>query len=314
MNKFEEIGQKTEYIKYDVFYDEHARILTVKDVADFDLTHIFECGQCFRWTAAEDGAYVGVAGSRMAALRYENGVLKIENCGRSDFGDFWKNYLDLERDYGALKLRLSEEDEIMKKAAQFGGGIRLLKQDPWETVVTFILSQNSNIPRIRKCVETLCENFGKPLGEWRGVQRFGFPPPERLAELTREELAVCRLGYRDKYVIETARKIVRDGERTLAAARDADPKDALEYLLSLPGVGPKVADCIMLFGLLHYGSFPLDVWMKRIMSDLDGYAPGDAKGMSQYAREHFGEVSGFAQQYLFYYAKENLKKDIDNKR
>lgn len=101
MNKFEEIGQKTEYIKYDVFYDEHARILTVKDVADFDLTHIFECGQCFRWTAAEDGAYVGVAGSRMAALRYENGVLKIENCGRSDFGDFWKNYLDLERDYGA---------------------------------------------------------------------------------------------------------------------------------------------------------------------------------------------------------------------
>ena len=175
MNKFEEIGQKTEYIKYDVFYDEHARILTVKDVADFDLTHIFECGQCFRWTAAEDGAYVGVAGSRMAALRYENGVLKIENCGRSDFGDFWKNYLDLERDYGALKLRLSEEDEIMKKAAQFGGGIRLLKQDPWETVVTFILSQNSNIPRIRKCVETLCENFGKPLGEWRGVQRFRLP-------------------------------------------------------------------------------------------------------------------------------------------
>lgn len=176
MNKFEEIGQKTEYIKYDVFYDEHARILTVKDVADFDLTHIFECGQCFRWTAAEDGAYVGVAGSRMAALRYENGVLKIENCGRSDFGDFWKNYLDLERDYGALKLRLSEEDEIMKKAAQFGGGIRAAEAGSMGNGWSLLFYLRILIYRGSASVwKRLCENFGKPLGKWRGVQRFGFP-------------------------------------------------------------------------------------------------------------------------------------------
>ena len=135
-------------------------------------------------------------------------------------------------------------------------------------------------------METLYENFGKPLGEWRGVQRFGFPPPERLAELTREELAVCRLGYRDKYVIETARKIVRDGERTLAAARDADPR-TLWNIFSPSGSRSESGGLYHALRPAALRKFSLDVWMKRIMSDLYGYAPGDAKGMSQYAREHF---------------------------
>lgn len=314
MNKSDATGEKTEYRGYRISYEKKNRRLVVECVSDFDPVHIFECGQCFRWTREDDGSYTGIADGRPVSVRFEEGRLTVENCGAGDFENFWYDYFDLGRDYASVKKYLMEKDEVMRRAVDFGGGIRLLRQDPWETVVSFIISQNSNIPRIRRCVELLCSNFGEPLGEWRGKKRFGFPAPERLAELSREDLAVCRLGYRDKYVIGAAQAVAGDNGRTLTAARYADQEEALKYILTLPGAGPKVASCIMLFGLLHYGSFPLDVWMKRIMSELYGYELQDVKGMSEYARIHFGEYSGFAQQYLFYYAKENLKKDIDNKR
>lgn len=294
-------------------YDAASGRLTIKGVSDFDPVHIFECGQCFRWLPEEDGSYTGVTGDRAVSITYEKGVLTVCNCREEDAESFWYDYFDLGRDYGQLKHDLADGDDIMKQASGFGGGIRLLRQDPWETVISFIISQNSNIPRIRQCIDSLCRNFGQSLGEWRGEERFSFPSAERLAELEREDLSVCRLGYRDRYVLETARAVARDQGKALAAARDSDPDAAAAYIRSLSGVGPKVADCILLFGLQHYGSFPLDVWMKRIMTELYGFDPKDTRGMSEYARLRFGENSGFAQQYLFYYAKENLKNHIDNK-
>ncbi len=307
MNIFSQNGRKTEY---HVSYDKTKRILRVESIENFNLNHTFKCGQCFRWFAEEDGSYTGVAGGRAVTLRLNDKVLQIENCGAGDFESFWYDYLDLGRDYGTVKRHLSENDEVMRRAVEFGGGIRLLHQDPWETVVSFIISQNSNIPRIQKCVDVLCRNFGKPVGIWRDKPRFAFPTAKRLAELSVDDLAVCRLGYRDKYVIGTARAVAEDGGRRLAALRaagdSADLEDARDYVRSLYGVGPKVADCILLFGLLRYESFPLDVWMKRILSQLYGFERSDVKGMAEYARVHFGEFSGFAQQYLFYYAKEHL--------
>ena len=251
-------------------------------------------------------AHAGVAFGRAVNIKKENGGLVIDNCTEEDYKNIWADYLDAQRDYAAVKTLLSAHDDVMKRAVEYGSGIRLLHQDPWETLISFIVSQNSNIPRIKKCVESLCSNFGESLGEYRGQERFAFPTAERLAGLTQEDLSVCRLGYRDKYILETAAAVAADGGRTLAGSRELSFADAEKYIRSLKGVGPKVANCILLFGLLKYESFPLDVWMKRIMHELYGFEEGDMKGMTAYARENFGVYSGFAQQYLFYYARENL--------
>ncbi len=281
-------------------------IYRVSGFTDFDVDHTFDCGQCFRWNREDDGSYTGVAFGRAVNIRMDDGTLVIDNCTEDDYKSIWADYLDVQRDYSGLKTRLSSHDDIMKRAVEYGSGIRLLHQDPWETLISFIISQNSNIPRIKKCIESLCSNFGKSIGEYRGQERFSFPSAERLAALTQEELSVCRLGYRDRYILETAAAVSADGGKSLVRARSLSFDDAERYIRSLKGVGPKVANCILLFGLLKYESFPLDVWMKRIMHELYGYDEKDMKGMSSYARENFGEYSGFAQQYLFYYARENL--------
>lgn len=281
-------------------------IYKVEKFADFDADHTFDCGQCFRWDREEDGSYTGVAFGRAVNIKKEAGGLVIDNCTEEDYKNIWADYLDAQRDYAAVKTLLSAHDDVMKRAVEYGRGIRLLHQDPWETLISFIVSQNSNIPRIKKCVESLCSNFGESLGEYRGQERFAFPTAERLAGLTQKDLSVCRLGYRDKYILETAAAVAADGGMTLAGSRELSFADAEKYIRSLKGVGPKVANCILLFGLLKYESFPLDVWMKRIMHELYGFEEGDMKGMAAYARENFGEYSGFAQQYLFYYARENL--------
>lgn len=282
------------------------RVFTLEGVRDFNAEHTFDCGQCFRWDREDDGSYTGVVGRNAVNIKIEDGNLTIDNCDEHEYGSFWRDYLDMDRDYGGLKARLSEGDEIMVKAVEYGYGIRMLRQDPWETVVSFIISQNSNIPRIKKCIAALCENFGESIGVYRGAERFSFPDVNTLAGLEPEDLAVCRLGYRDKYIIQTARAVAGDGGEMLASARELSFAEAETYVRSLHGVGPKVANCILLFGLLKYESFPLDVWMKRIMSELYGFDEKDLKGMTAYAREHYGEYSGIAQQYLFYYARENL--------
>lgn len=281
-------------------------IYRVSGFTDFDVDHTFDCGQCFRWNREDDGSYTGVAFGRAVNIRMDDGTLVIDNCTEDDYRNIWADYLDVQRDYSGVKARLSSHDDIMKRAVEYGSGIRLLHQDPWETLISFIISQNSNIPRIKKCIESLCSNFGESIGEYRGQERFSFPSAERLAGLTQEELSVCRLGYRDIYILETAAAVSADGSEALVRARSMSFDDAEKYIRSLKGVGPKVANCILLFGLLKYESFPLDVWMKRIMHELYGYDEKDMKGMSSYAHENFGEYSGFAQQYLFYYARENL--------
>lgn len=278
----------------------------IEGVRDFSADHIFDCGQCFRWNRESDGSYTGIAFGRAVNIKETDGTVTIENCTEEDYSSIWADYLDMKRDYGMIKESLSEGDSVMKAAAAYGSGIRLLQQDPWETLISFIISQNSNIPRIKKCIEALCENFGRGIGVYRGAQRFAFPTPERLAGLTREELAVCRLGYRDTYIIEAAKAVAADAGSALYSARGMSGADAERYIRSIKGVGPKVANCIMLFGLLKYESFPIDVWMKRIMHELYGFDQNDLRGMQAYAAEKFGEYSGFAQQYLFYYARENL--------
>lgn len=288
-------------------------VFVIEGLEDFNLEHIFDCGQCFRWNKIskdnlesdnaenlkEKGSsliYQGVAVGHSVVMEQEGKTLSITNCSKDDFENIWYKYLDLERDYGNIKSTLISDDNkenSMKKACEYGYGIRLLHQDLWETIVSFIISQNNNIPRIKGCIERLCALKGEEIAE--GV--YDFPTVEVLAKSTEEELAPIRLGYRSGYIIKSAQQVMEKGF----------PK-TLEELLELHGVGPKVANCISLFGLREYNSFPIDVWVKRVMAELYGFEEKDLKGMKNYAEKHFGKLGGFAQQYLFYYMRSTGNK------
>ena len=297
-------------------------------VKDFNLDHIFDCGQCFRWSRQPDGSYTGIAmgkpvnvSLKKVAAGKGSGAdvsaepdacvsprldLVIDNCSADDFEKIWRSYLDLDRDYGAIKAALSESDEVMAKAISGGEGIRILRQELWETMVSFIISQNNNIPRIKGCIEKLARLFGEPAGEYGGVEYYNVPSPEVMAELTAEDLAPVRLGYRAPYLVETAKQVEAKGGMDVVAAELAatgTPEEACEYLRGFQGVGPKVASCIALFGLGCLEAFPIDVWVRRVMNRLYGIDEKDIKGMNAYAAEHFGANGGIAQQYLFYYIR-----------
>ena len=271
------------------------------DVKDFDLVHLFECGQCFRWVpfADEDAAgdtqtYTGVTGDKAAKISYTRiagsatGTLVIEATGGSE--EFWMDYLDLDNDYGEIKRTLIENEPLIKPATEYGQGIRILNQDLFETIISFIISQNNNIPRIRKNIESLCRRYGEKI---EGCDIYAFPTPERLAEAEICDLAELKLGYRCEYIKASAAKFLAEGR-----------PHTREELLSFHGIGPKVANCIMLFGLRDTAAFPVDTWVKHIMNDMYGFDSKDIKGMQTFATEHFGNLAGYAQQYLFYYYRD----------
>lgn len=271
-------------------------MIIFENVRDFDCSHIFDCGQCFRWNRNEDGSYDGVAGSLAANIRAEGGRIYIDGDGDEAF---WRRYLDLDTDYGHIKTVLSK-DETIRKALPYGDGIRLLKQDRWETIISFIVSQNNNIPRIKGCIENICMLAGKNLGDGK----YAFPTCEALAGLSEEDLAPARLGYRAKYIARASREIAELGGEEYLDSIDWENKEVRDFLISLTGIGPKVADCIMLFGFGRYDAFPIDVWVKRLMNRLYGFDESDLKGMKAFAGEAFGEYGGYAQQYLFHYIRQ----------
>lgn len=275
----------------------------IEGVKDFNTDHIFDCGQCFRWQRQEDGSYIGPAMGRAVKISYADGQLIIDNCGKEDFENIWKKYLDLDTDYGLIKEKLSAEDQIMQAASEYGYGIRILRQDFWETVVSFIISQNNNIPRIKGCIESICEKFGEHAGEYDGKAFFSIPSPSTLASLSSEDLAPCRLGYRAPYLVKMAQQFVDRGGPDVVEAELKNAEDPIQALQQFCGIGPKVAACISLFGLGRMDAFPIDVWMRRVMNRLYDIDEKDVKAMKGYAKKHFGENGGIAQQYLFYYIR-----------
>lgn len=289
--------------------------------SDFNLKDTFECGQCFRWDADEENGYQGVVGQRVARIKLvktkDGSSARIEcidleegyvrNKASSDNLDFWPYYLDFATDYGAIKEFLIEKDPNMKEIISHGEGIHLLKQDPWETLISFIISQNNHIPRIKKCIESLCALFGNSLGFHFGKEHYSFPTPEKMATLLAKDLDPIKLGYRAPYLLQAAKMVAIDGRERLGACSKESREAGLDYLLKFPGVGAKVANCMMLFALNQRDSFPLDVWMKRIMHQLYGLAEDDTKAMEAFAKEKFGPYGGIAQQYLFNYAIQQSK-------
>ncbi|MDP4092211.1 MAG: DNA glycosylase [Bacillota bacterium] len=274
----------------------------VHGIRDFDLVQTFECGQCFRWNRNTDGSYTGVVNGKVTRVSLDLGVLTLTNCTIDDFTGFWYEYFDLGRDYGGIKKTLGF-DPILKKSAEFGSGIRLLKQDIREVLISFILSANNRIPRIMKTVEELSKIFGEKL-EYQDTTYYSFPQLEALSVTDLQRLEICKGGFRCKY-IKGASQMVEQKKIDLLSLKSMEIGAAREELMQLPGVGPKVADCILLYSGTKYEVFPTDVWVKRVMEQLYFKRNAGFKEIQDFARQHFGELAGFAQQYLFYYARKN---------
>lgn len=253
----------------------------------FDLKKTFECGQCFRFDMDENNVWHGVVKDKEIHLFDSNEKVIVYPVTKEDFENFWCDYFDLRRDYQKINQKLSE-NEVLKNAADYGKGIRILKQDPWEALCSFIISQNNNIPRIKGIIKRLCENYGNKL-----KNDYSFPSPDIIAKLTVEDLAPLRSGFRAKYIIDAAKK-VSSGEINLNEIAILSGEKAREKLTTIYGVGNKVADCTLLFGMGHIDICPVDVWIKRALNYFfDNDFPECAK-----------EYAGIAQQYLFYYARE----------
>jgi len=284
-------------------WESKGKDLVVHNIDNFDPVHIFECGQCFRWDKLENGHWFGVANGLALELTLEDNDLVLYNTTEKEFVNYWYSYFDLGRDYGEIKAKLSSNDPVMEKAIGFGHGIRLLKQDFNEMLISFLISQNNGIPRIKKIIRSLCSNFGEPI-EFSDRVCYSFPSLKRLKDLTLEDLGIIRAGYRDKYILRVSRQVT-DNLIDMNVISKGDIQSARKEMLKLFGVGEKVADCILLFSGTRYDIFPVDRWVKRVMAELYlGYEASN-KEIYDFAIERFGDLAGFAQQYLFYYAREH---------
>lgn len=285
----------------DIIYEDNRVI--IKNIKDFDPQHIFECGQCFRWNREEDGSYTGIAHKKILNVKKVGNDVIFNNTSEMDFKEIWMNYFDLNTDYSLIKEKISQDDDIMKKAVTFGNGIRILKQEPWETVASFIISANNNIPRIKKTIELLSESYGEYLGEFNGEKKYAFPEVEVIKDLSIEELKACNTGYRAPYIIKTA-QMIGDVPIELKELQKLDIDDCEKALLQYHGVGPKVAHCILFFCIGKMEAFPVDVWVKRVMEYFYFHKEMPAKTIQTFASQKYGKYAGYAQQYLFYYARE----------
>lgn len=283
--------------------------IIIEGIKDFDARDTFECGQCFRWMKEADGSYTGVAMERVINVMtdIENAIVTIRNTNLEEFYSIWFDYFDLGRDYGKIRKELSKE-KVLAEAISYGYGLRILKQSPWELLISFIVSANSNIPKISKSLNILSELYGSPI-EYNGKTYYAFPTLGQLEKVDLEGINLCRAGYRCKYILDAIEK-VQFGEINLEEISKMDIVAARKELMKVNGIGPKVADCIMLFSMSKHSAYPVDVWVKRVTEHYFLGKDVAIKDIQAYAQEKFGELAGFAQQYMFYYARETgIAKD-----
>ena len=276
--------------------------VVVKNIKNFELDHVFECGQCFRWNKTETGSFIGVAYGKVIEVEKNGDDLIIHNTTIDEFNTIWQDYFDLSRDYAEIKKELSK-DALLKKSVDFGNGIRLLKQEHFELLLSFIISSNNRIPMIKRAIATISEKWGEKI-EYKGNVYYSFPTIENLKTKTLEDFQNCSIGFRAKYINDTCQKVY-ENKGVLDNIFGLDDNECHTELQKFMGVGPKVADCIMLFSMQKYSAFPVDVWVKRAMMHFYVAPDVSLKKIREFGRDKFGELSGFAQQYLFYYAREN---------
>ena len=280
----------------------------IKNIKSFELADIFDCGQCFRWNKQEDGSYTGIFKGNVMNVQKQGDTVIFKGMCTGDIKEIVEEYFDLNRDYEKLKEELSKIDNNIKVSIEYGKGIRILNQDLWEMIISYIISANNNIPRIKGIIERMSKRYGKEI-EWNGEKYYTFPTIEELKDVTVEDYRNLGTGFRDIRLYETV-KMISDGKIKLDELQEnPDTHEVREQLLTLSGVGPKVADCILLFSTLkRFEVFPIDVWVRRVMNDLyiknENETKVNKKEIQKIAQDKFGNLAGLAQQYLFYWKRE----------
>lgn len=269
--------------------------MIISGAEHFSLEQSLFCGQAFRWKRQENG-FFGVALGRAIYAEQKNDMITLFDVEENE-GERFIRYFDLVRDYGAIKKQYAG-DPFLRKGMEYARGIRVLRQQPFETLISFIISSNNNVIRISKIIETLCQRYGERIGE-----HFDFPTAKVLASLSVQDVKICGAGYRARYIIETA-KMVCDGF-DIEGLCDVPYLQARQELTALTGVGPKVAECVALYSLGFTQAFPADVWMKRVLCDVYGYTGKNDKELRAFVDKKFGKHAGIVQQYLFHYARNN---------
>ena len=279
----------------------------LKNADSFEPKDIFECGQCFRWNIQDDGSYTGVI---------KNGIINVKKDGKNiiftgkcdkDLKEIVTYYFDLNRNYEKIKEQLSNIDKYLKTSIEYGSGIRILNQDLWETIISFIISANNNIPRIKGIIERLSKKYGNEI-EWNGVKYYTFPNANQLKDVSIQDFRNLGLGFRDIRLYETTQMILKRKVDLDLLRENPNTLEVRDELLKLSGVGPKVADCILLFSdLKRFDVFPIDVWVRRVMNELyihnEDENKVDKKLVLSMANQKFGDLQGIAQQYLFYWKR-----------
>lgn len=275
------------------------------NVKCFNLKYTLECGQCFRWNKIDENTYIGVVKDRVLKVRQEGNKIFIKSDKEENLEKVVRYYFDLDRDYEKLEKKIVLIDDNIAKAVKNTSGLRNLNQDFFEMLISYIISANNNIPRISKSVNEISKRYGKEI-EFEGQKYYLFPTPDELRDVTIDEFRECGVGFRDKYIYKTVEKI-NNKEIDLEQMQKLDTEKLKAALLSLMGVGPKVADCILLFSCARQEVFPIDVWVQRIMRRLYYNNEEVSKNeILRYARENFGENAGIIQQHLFYNVRENM--------
>ena len=280
----------------------------IKNQNSFELKDIFECGQCFRWNEQENGSYTGVIKNGIINVKKEDKTITFTGICDKNIEEVVNEYFDLKRDYEKIKEQLGNIDEYLKTSIQYGKGIRILNQDLWETIISFIISANNNIPRIKGIIERISQKYGNEI-EWNGKKYYTFPTYEQLKDVTVQEYRNLGLGFRDIRLYETTQMILNKEVDLEKLKNNPNTQEVRNELLRLSGVGPKVADCILLFSdLKRFDVFPIDVWVRRVMNDLyikeDDETKVSKVKIEKLAEEKFGDLKGLAQQYLFYWRRE----------
>ena len=280
----------------------------IENIKSFELADIFDCGQCFRWNKQEDGSYTGIFRKNVINVQKQGNTVTFKGICDGDIKEIVEDYFDLKRDYEDIKEQLSKIDENVKTSIEYGQGIRILNQDLWEMILSYIISANNNIPRIKGIIERLSKTYGQEI-EWNGEKYYTFPTVEELKDVSIEDYRKLGAGFRDIRLYETVHAILDKKVDLEQMQKNPNTLDVRTQLLTLSGVGPKVADCILLFSTLkRFEVFPIDVWVRRVMNELyiknEDETKVNKKEIEKLAHEKFGNLAGIAQQYLFYWKRE----------
>ena len=275
----------------------------LKNVCDFDLAQTLECGQCFHFVKLDENDYVLTAKGRVLHVSQQADTVTFYDTEEDEYVNVWKDYFDMDRDYSAVKKKLLENDNKLKDAIESMWGVRILNQDFFETLISFIISQNKQIPHIKKIVADISAKFGTYKGTYGGADMYTFPTLEQLTNASEEDFKELKTGFRAPYIMDAIRRNMA-GQFNEKELKNMGYDSCIKELMTIKGVGEKVANCVSLFGLGKKEAFPVDVWIKRIMETMyfDGEDTPKDK-IAAFAKEQFGDLGGFAQQYLFYYGK-----------